>query len=374
MKRFKKVANLFLIFILVITAVCNVDIIAGAASTIINVSSSHLKNILDVPNFAHGNANSTNIGGISVGAANNRLFVVKSASNETNGILYYYNNIYNPAFANGTKQPKKIEFQNGLLGHANAMAVDNNYIYVTQWQKNGTEKSSILQISRRAISLLPTGSVVTSASQTVTDTDGSALKICTIYEPEYEDGTAYTRSIAAITRYSYNSTTGVTKFIIQYKFSSDDTTLKFTIATLTNGKFTVSTDVDDVFTVTNPYANVTMQDIFYDSKYGLLIPLWKGTTQNSILCVDIRDIKVQGKPNSLTFEPYKILNFSKASDHNGSLTKYEIESMAFLKRDEDLNDISYKLIFSCNKANANGAGCDSIEEIAPLSTYLSPLS
>lgn len=374
MKRFKKIFSLFLTSILTISIMCNIDIIAKAATTIVNVASSRLETVFDVPNFAHGNANSTNIGGISVGAANNRLFVVKSASNETNGILYYYNNIYNEAFANGTKQPKKIEFTNGLLGHANAMAVDNNYIYVTQWQKYGAKKSSILQISRRAISLLATNSVVTSSSQTVTDTDGSALKICTVYEPEYEDGTPYTRSIAAITRYSYNSTTETTKFIIQYKYSSDKTSLKFTLATLANGKFTVSTSVDDIFTVTNPYANATMQDIFYDSSYGLLLPLWRGDNENSILCADIRGIKTQGKTSSPTFEPYKILNFSKSSDHNGTLTKYEIESMAFIKRDEDLNSIDYKLLFSCNKADANNSGCDSIEEITSLSTYLTPLT
>lgn len=379
MKKHKKLFSLFLILILIITAMCNFEIIANAASTIINISSSHLKNVFDVPNFAHGNANSTNIGGISVGTANNRLFVVKSCSTgtyaEEKAILYYYNNINNVSFANGTKEPKKIEFVDGLLGHANAMAIDNKYIYVTKWQKkSGGEKCEIIQISRRAISLLSSGSTVSLTNKTVTDTDGSTLPIYTIYEPEYTNGNAYTRSIAAITRYTYNSTTEVTKFIIQYQYSSNDATLKFTIATLANGKFTVSTDVDDIFTVLNPYTDVTMQDIFYDSKYGLLIPLWKGGVNNSILCVDIRDIKTQNKTESPTFEPYKILNFSKSSDHNGTLSKYEIESLAFVKKDADLNDISYRLVFSCNKADSSSSGCDSIEEIDPLSTYLTPLS
>ena len=370
----KKFISVIMTVLIAISIMCDTNITADAATTTQTVKASHLKTIFEVKDYKYDGYNSTNIGGISVGTANNRLFVIKSNSKEEISTLYYYNNIYNEAFKTGDKEPKRIVFIDGLLGHANAMAVDDDYLYVTMWQnKSGGEKSSIIQISRKAISLLTSGSTVSKNKKTVTDSDGNKIAIYKIFEPQYTSGSAYTRSITAITRYSYNKTEGITKFIINYSYSSDRTTLKYTIATLQDGKFTVSTSKDDMFIVENPNADVTMQDIFYDPSYGMLIPTWAGDVTNYVLCVNIKALKTQGKTSVLTFEPYKVLKVKKSTYSGDDLKKYEMESIAFVKRNEDKETIDFRLIFSCNKATTGDVGCDSIEEITPLSTYLTKL-
>ena len=112
--------------------------------------------VLTVSNNQYNNINSTNIGGISVGTANNRLFVVKSNNQEPIATLYYYKDLND---SNVKKNPKKIIFTNGLLGHANSMAIDDEYIYVARWQKSGSEKmqfyaSQDLQLENCQIILL----------------------------------------------------------------------------------------------------------------------------------------------------------------------------------------------------------------------------
>ena len=67
--------------------------------------------------------------------------------------------------------------------------------------------------------------------------------------------------------------------MINYNYKSGDNGeknkyLQYTIATYSNGKFVVSTDPKDIFTVENCYGDATMQDIFYDSSYGIFIPMW----------------------------------------------------------------------------------------------------
>ena len=371
----KKAISLLSAFLIILTVMCNVNVMASAAVSVTTVKTSHLKTVFSVPNYRYDTALCTNIGGISVGTANNRLFVVKSNSTtERRSTLYYYNNIYNEKFKTGDKKPKRIVFTDFILGHANAMAIDDRNVYVTAWgKKDGTDTNALVQISRKAVTYLNDGDVVSLTDKTVTDSDGNVINVYNVYEPEYEDGTPYDKSIHAITRYSYDKTNNITKFIINYSYSSDRKTLKYTIATLKDGKFTVSTSPDDMFTVQNPKADVTMQDIFYDTSYGMLIPVWDGGTSNYVLCVDIKGLKTQGKTSPLVFEPYKILGISRTSDDTDTLTKYEMESIALVKKNADKETSDFRLIFSCNKADAEGVGCDAIEEVTPLSTYLTKL-
>lgn len=370
----KIITSIFTLFLAVLVTV-NLDFTASAVSTT-TVSSNHIQTVFRVKNYKHNGVWSTNIGGISAGAANNRLFVVKSNGDEEMGTLYYYNNVYDERFSTGNKEPKRIKFKDFLLGHANAMAVDDKYIYVTKWTDGETEKNDIIRISRTAISLLNDGDTVSLTNNSVTKSSGETIPIYTIYEPKNTDGTAYTRAISAITRCSYDKTNEITKFIIRYKNENNDAKVTYTIATLQNDVFTVSTDPNDMFAVYTDVTNVTQQDIFYDSKYGLIIPMWVGGTngknKNYILFVDISDLK-NNSTTAEEFSPYKKLYFEKTSDDSGTLTKFEIESVAFIKRDENKEDIPYRLLFSCNKADANGDGCDSIEEITPLSTYVTEL-
>lgn len=373
----KIITSIFTLFLAVLVTV-NSDFTASAAYNQETVSSNHIQTVFRVRNNTVDGNTSTNIGGISAGTANNRLFVVKSNSKEKYGTLYYYNNVYDERFKDESKKPKKITFKNGLLGHANAMAVDDNYVYVTMWTDNLEEKSSILQISRKAISLWDEDVVVASTNDYVKDSSGEKVYICKKFIPKEntEDGPTYTKSISAITRYSYDKTNKITKFIIRYNNANNDANVTYTIATLKDGVFTVSTNPDDMFEVKTGITGVTQQDIFYDYDYGLMIPMWvggtSGKTQNYILFVNIRNLK-NTSSTKVVFEPYKTLYFNKTSDANGTLTKFEIESIAFIKRDENKEDIPYRLLFSCNKADASGTGCDSIEEITPLSNYVKEL-
>ena len=89
----KKAISLLSAFLIILTVMCNVNVMASAAVSVTTVKTSHLKTVFSVPNYRYDTALCTNIGGISVGTANNRLFVVKSNSTtERRSTLYYYNN------------------------------------------------------------------------------------------------------------------------------------------------------------------------------------------------------------------------------------------------------------------------------------------
>ncbi|MDO4380434.1 MAG: hypothetical protein Q4D20_06130 [Clostridia bacterium] len=380
----KKIISTFLVIIMLFGIGCGTNLFAFAAGDPIEFDNSNIKTIFDVKNNKYNGVTSTNLGGISVGTANNRLFCVKSNFDEVVGTLYYYNNIYDNRFNTGKKTPKKIVFVDGLLGHANAMAIDDSYVYVTMAQKNGTEKTAILRISRLAISALKDGDVVSKTRTTVKDTNGNTLKIYTVLRPKTTSGATYTKSISFITRYTSNKNTGVTKFIIGYPNGKQK--LGFTIATLSGDNFTVSTSKDDLFYVNNPYAkaandsSVFMQDIFYDAYYGLFIPMWMYggedaiNTQNYVLRVDIRGLKTQGKTENLVLNPLDVISINKTEDQNGTLSHFEIESIAFIKRNENRVDSAYKFIFSCNKKPTRTAQNDSIEELVGFTDQVNQLS
>lgn len=369
MKKF--ITSIFTLFLAALITV-NSDFTASAAINQVNVSSNHIQTVFRVSSTNINGNSASNIGGISAGTANNRLFVVKSDSSEQYAALYYYNNVYNEDFATGDKDPKVIKFANSLLGHANAMAVDDKYVYVTMWTKNKEEKNNIIQISRTAISKLPNGTIID--LDTKNEYDDSKKPIYNIYEPKKTDGTNYSKKITAITRYSYDKTNEITKFIIRY--GGTDSNTIFTTATLKDGVFTVSTNPDDMFEVETGLTNVNQQDIFYDYDYGLILPMWvsEGNVQNKnyILFVNIRALK-NTSDKMLVVKPYKTLYVEKNSDSNGALNRFEIESVAFIKKDENKEEIPFRLLFSCNKLNANGKGCDAIEEITPLSNYVTEL-
>ncbi len=375
--KFKRFISLFISLILVASIAAGVDTLAFAADTYYRPVAK-MQTMLRVDNYSSGDVKCTNLGGISAGTANNRLFCIKSNSNEVVSTLYYYNNIYDSRFmaedSSKRKQPKRIVFKNALLGHANAMAVDDNYLYVCRWYKkkenatSNSSKSDILKISRKAISELSDGATVTLDTQKTS----KGTPICEKITPYYSNGKEYTRSICAITRYSYDKTNNVIKFLINYNYKSGDNGeknkyLQYTIATYSNGKFVVSTDPKDIFTVENCYGDATMQDIFYDSSYGIFIPMWfdrysdknvKNT--NRVLIADISKLKSNTTGSSLTFKPKTVVTV------NGSVSKYaqyEVESIAFINRDSNKNSIAPKIVFSCNTLTKENKTEDRVEMI-----------
>ena len=160
--------------------------------------------------------------------------------------------------------------------------------------------------------------------------------------------------------------------MINYNYKSGDNGeknkyLQYTIATYSNGKFVVSTDPKDIFTVENCYGDATMQDIFYDSSYGIFIPMWfnryrdknvKNT--NRVLIADISKLKSNTTGSSLTFKPKTVVTV------NGSISKYdqyEVESIAFINRDSNKNSIVPKIVFSCNTLTKENKTEDRVEMI-----------
>lgn len=383
----KKFLSAFLAIIITASVCCGTNLFASAAGSNDDIifNNSNINTLFNVRNYTYSHNGtdviSTNLGGISAGAANNRLFCVKSNSDEEVGTLYYYNNIYDTGFKNGTKSPKRIVFIDGLLGHANAMAVDDNYIYVTMWSSNGN-KHSIIRISRVAISRLSDGAVVSKSNKTVLDSNSNTINIYKVFTAKNTDGTDYDKSIGSITRYSYNKAAGITKFIVGYYNGKQK--LGFTIATLTENSFTVSKSKDDLFYVNNPKysdytSKITLQDIFYDSQYGLFISMWIAEgpalgTQNFVLRADIRGVATQGKTSNLVLDPIDVIDINKTSDQNGALKQFEIESIAFIKRDANKNSIPFRFVFSCNKVPYNSSSRDSIEELVGFANKVPKLS
>lgn len=190
----------------------------------------------------------------------------------------------------------------------------------------------------------------------------------------HTSGSIYNKSIAAISRFSYDKTNNIIKFIIGYTYSNNNSQLTYTIATYQNGKFIVSEDPNDMFTVENPYnSNSVMQDIFYSPSYGLFIPIWYNVyssntrNTNKILIVDIESIKTNISGSKMTFSPDKVVNVNGASS---SYNEYEIESIAFVNRDSNKNSIEPKIVFSCNTLNKDDKGSDRIEMITNSSEIL----
>ena len=340
------------------------------------------KKVVEVPSYKFDERPTTNLGGMSAGTANNRLFVVKSVTNdkyepytETEGVLYYYSNIYNPS------NVKHIRFTNSLLGHANSMAVDDNYIYVTMWQKkDGGEKTRILQINRKAISALPENKTISSAAYV-----HEGIKVCTRFYPKNPDGTKYETPISSITKYSYDSVNKKTTFIIGAGNYDNRRILIYKKAVLDHNT-NVITVLDTTYYIKNTALDtgkgVTQQDIFYDKEYGLFIPEWHGSTgnrlDNSIMQVDLK------RPTT----PYTIQTGSNAgtvinvitptylhtlNSNDSSLTKFELESMAFIKKSSDKKSSAFRVLLTANIDDKDKKGCDAIVEIKSPSSNISKL-
>lgn len=396
----KKKISFILALIMISSVFYSTSIYAGAAAAPNKISfgNSDIQTIFDVKNNKYGDITSTNLGGICAGTANNRLFCVKSNSGEKVGTLYYYNDIYNENFKDIEKKaPKRITFIDGLLGHANAMAVDDKYVYVTMFQKEGTEKNSIIRISREAITHLKDGDVVSKSRTTVKDSNNNEYVIYTTYEPKKTNGDPYTKSITAITTYKYKVWTVKVgeleeehredKFIINYPNGKEK--LGYTIATLTDdGRFLVSTSKDDLFYVNNTVytdvpddkkSDITMQDIFYDPQYGLFIAMWmKESTQNYVLRVDIRGLKTKNKTENLELKPTDEISINKTKENldektTRKITQFEIESIAFIKRNKKKESTSYRFVFSCNKLSGKKGNMDSIEELKDFAKKVTKL-
>lgn len=387
-----KFLSVFLSILTIITVAFGTNAFAYAADATTSTKVTlDYKKVVEVANYNLA----TNIGGMAAGTANNRLFVVKSCNdNKTNdgknyeklGTLYYYSNIYNPS------NVKRIKFTNALLGHANAMAVDDDYIYVTMWQEQaGGEKTRILQINRKAISALPDGYTVTSASQVY-----NGIKICTRFYPKNPDGTKYTAaSITSIAKYSYDATNKKTTFIISAGNYDNRNVLIYKKAILDHNTNVITVQNENYFiknpttlTIRGTAKSVTIQDIFYDKEYGLFINIWHGKDNNyggetfkrnnSVLQVDLNRATVPYtiQTGSYAGSVINVINptyINLINSKDESLDLFELESMVFIKKTSDKQSSTLRALFTANMHYKEGSGCDSIIEIKNPSTTMRKL-
>lgn len=376
MKKIKKLSSVTIALVVVFAVFVNANISAFAWNSI---TSNYITSIFKVHNVTNNGITPNNIGGVSAGTANNRLFVVKSDTNQTLSTLYYYDNIYNSKYKTEQKAPKRIFFPSGVLGHSNSMTVDDNYIYIATWKKDKTEQKNVIaRIARQYISSITDRTVVTiTSANSTTDKNkkygyvtinGTKTKILETYTVKNSDGTDYNHNITQIAKYSYNKTTGITKFIIYY--NKGENYRNYAIATLQNNNIT--TVKNSHFTLNLDFSSgeyYTSQDIFYDSTYGLYLLFWGYSNddgngnkcKNYILRYNISTVDSNGNAaNSITASK-RIEIIGSSSIYN----KYELESLAYINRDSNSNMMSKPMfIFSSNNEGAVTSGnVDSIEKV-----------
>ena len=338
---------------------------AFAAGVISNVAALRL---FSVPDTIYGSNRCTNISGIGIGKTMNSLFVVKcyDKNNETDAAFYYYPDMDSPS----SYRVYRLKY----AGHANGMAVDNSYIYITAstttdgtGYPHATTNNSIIRISRSLIASLSTGSTInysdyTSFAPVVQNANGT-----------YSN---YTGDISAITKYNNNG-----KFIINYSPLTTTSAFAFTTAQIKTvsgqDKFVVSTSNSDVFFVDNNLAGsgTSNVDICYSPNCGLFIPKWYGkmaspyTNRNKNVILWVNNVtgsytyqNVTGIGNCRYYTARKINHVVNDTSGGYTLTKYEMESIAFTDDDDFIYsaNVTYTQTSTIGTSNENSYDDDGI--------------
>lgn len=291
---FKKVILKIITFIAILSVVIGGGINATAEdNNLIVVNYNNLKMIRKLINDEYvfkkndevSKIKINNIGGLSIGAKNG-MYAIKSNEKNHVSVLHYYKDIDSGGIT------QKIFFTDDLLGHANAMAIDDKYIYVTMWQRFDNEKSHILRILRSDInsagwkkfekpSETKTEKTNTSNITTKVYKDGNQVYVvkssgkyvlymqnlqktektikykdsskdkkvtttykmlgkkkkiknidCQIITPYYSNGNEYDKSITAISLYNQDKES--TDFIINYSRENNNKKLNYILASMPN--------------------------------------------------------------------------------------------------------------------------------------------
>lgn len=349
-------------YLIVLTSLITfISILFGMNSTVLaetlSVINTTITRMATIPNVGSGENKCTNIGGLSVASndSNKRLYVIKSNSGQNKAVLYFYANYDNISdnMDNSNNSNYKVFNINGFAGHANAMALDDNYIYITGWKQSGdsissTEfenaKNTIVRISRNLI-----------WSKYKGNADGDkkiTAKECEIFTAKRLNDSGeyveYNRSIKSITKYKNNG-----EFIIGR--TQDDNILTFTTAKIENNMFVVSRDSKDIFTVEIDKNTGIGQDIGYSPSNGFFIPRWNDTSkvENTIYWIKLNSLSGENR----VYKNDGNSKFRKISVKkvNNTIEKWEVESVAF---DND-ND----MIVSANVEAKNGEYTDGIFKI-----------
>lgn len=336
--------KIFKRYLIVLTSLITfISILFGMNSTVLaetlSVINTTITRMATIPNVKVGGVNCTNIGGLSVASndSNKRLYVVKSNENEVESVLYFYANYDNISdnMDNSNNSNYGICKIRGLIGHANAMTLDDNYIYITCWKqikkddtteeiaKKEKVKNKILRISRNEI-----WSMYKNRNGTNMGTiDSNNMHNSVIFTAKkldsnggYED---YTLAIRSITKYKNNG-----EFIIGRGVHNG--CWCFTTAKIVGNRFVVSTTTEDIFKVEIDKSDWTNQDIGYSPSNGLFLPCWDkngSKVENIIYWVKLNSLSGENRvyKNDGSCK-YRKISVKKV---NNTIEKWEVESISF---------------------------------------------
>lgn len=280
--------------------------------------------------IATGSTGCSAMEGLSVTASgsNKRLFVVKVSPDDSKAMLYMYKDY--TTMDNSSDDEYGRFTLSGFVGHANGMAIDDNYIYITGWNsETGENGNKIVRIKR---------SMLWSKYKSTTSIDKGTLTAssdgCTMLPAVYSDGRTYDRNIKSITYYKNG------QFIIGYpiKNNSEDSELfegvtldtenkdylSYTTAKVVDGKFVINNSKNDVFRVSFAKGS-TGQDIGYDANCGLFIARWLGGAKNSIIWVRLNSLSGENRIYESDNSKYRIIKLNKSSN---VFQTYELESVS----------------------------------------------
>ena len=268
---------------------------------------------------------------VTATGSNNRLFAVNIRESENKVKLYMYKDY--TSMTNSDDDDYGTFLLNGIAGHANGLAVDDNYIYITCWSKKTSENGNkILRISRSKLWSMYKATSDTYKGEIEVDGTG-----CTILSSYYSDGNIYNGVIYSITYYKNG------KFIINYdvksseKYTKDDHPTKiiyYTTAEVQNGRFVINNSPSEIFCVDTEVVNPKGQDIGYGASNGFFIVLWLGNdttnvdmTKNTIVWVKLNSLSGIERFYSSSNEKakYRHINVNKSES---IFKKYEMESVS----------------------------------------------
>ena len=317
-KTLKRLTAIMLVALMIIGQI----FLAIAASVDITAATERIASVPSDP------ANWLGMEGMCVTAtgSNNRLFAVNINKSDSKAMLYMYKDyISMPDIEDDEYGTFLLD---GIAGHANGLAVDDNYIYITCWYKEDEvnfDGNKILRISR---------SKLWSMYKATSDTYKGEIKVdntsCTILSSYYSDGNIYNGVIYSITYYKNG------KFIINYdvksseKYTEDDHPTKiiyYTTAEVQNGRFVINNSPSEIFCVDTEVANPMGQDIGYGASNGFFIVLWLGGAKNKIIWVKLNSLSgIERFYSSSNDEAkYRHINVNKSAN---IFTKYEMQSVS----------------------------------------------
>ena len=270
--------------------------------------------------------------GLSVtsSGANNRLFVVRVSDTNTNATLYMYKDYTTMSNNNNAGQFGTFNLPN-LVGHANGMAIDNNYIYILR----GNNENFIPEVVRIKRSHLWDMYNDTDAVNkgTLTINPGKV----DILTAEYSDGSQFNVGVTkdkdadeihAITYYKDGKFIVKTTKTIVTDINTNIKThyLNFTTAEVVGNKLVVSKEASDKFQVVFDTTLTHGQDIGYDPDCGLFIVTSDDNApSNNIVWIKLNSRTGDNRVYTAENSKYRIIRVNKSSD---IFTKYELESVS----------------------------------------------